>query len=175
MNKKNSADLPRQEDAIEIELSAQELITLSCQPKPVPSPFMREPLPSELKANTVAATRRATRRWWRQPLAIACAGAVSFLAIGAAYRGGTAHQESPPEALSQISQSPLVGTESPSARQELKPVRIQNPFDKHEVFEFAAGTTAQEARDAVADTLLKRAIERQAQFDSRHSTRRRAT
>jgi hypothetical protein len=40
------------------------------------------------------------------------------------------------------------------------PVRVQNPFDASEVFEFPAGTSAAEARDAVADLLLKRAMER---------------
>jgi hypothetical protein len=37
------------------------------------------------------------------------------------------------------------------------PVRFTNPFDKSEVFEFPAGTTRAEARDAVADILLQRA------------------
>jgi hypothetical protein len=43
---------------------------------------------------------------------------------------------------------------------EIKPVRFANPFDRGEVFEFPPGTSEAEARDAVADLLLKRARER---------------
>ncbi len=46
---------------------------------------------------------------------------------------------------------------------ELPPVRFKNPFDKTEVFEFPAGTTRAEARDAVAEILRQRAQERLAQ------------
>jgi hypothetical protein len=41
------------------------------------------------------------------------------------------------------------------------PVRFRNPFDATEVFEFPAGTSDADARDAVAALLLKRAQERQ--------------
>lgn len=41
------------------------------------------------------------------------------------------------------------------------PLRVKNPFDASEVFEFPAGTTKEEARSAIADILLKRAQERQ--------------
>jgi hypothetical protein len=38
-----------------------------------------------------------------------------------------------------------------------EPVLFKNPFDRTEVFEFPAGTTQQEARDAVAKLLMDRA------------------
>lgn len=41
------------------------------------------------------------------------------------------------------------------------PVRFANPFDANEVFEFAPGTTDDEAREEVAQILVKRAMERQ--------------
>jgi hypothetical protein len=47
---------------------------------------------------------------------------------------------------------------SPSATD--LPVRIRNPFDRTEVFEFPPGTSQDEARQAVADRLLDRARER---------------
>ncbi len=50
----------------------------------------------------------------------------------------------------------VVDTATPGA----PPVRFTNPFDKSEVFEFPAGTTRAEARDAVADILMQRATER---------------
>jgi hypothetical protein len=40
------------------------------------------------------------------------------------------------------------------------PVRFANPFDKREVFEFPAGTSQADARDAVAEILYERAQER---------------
>jgi hypothetical protein len=57
---------------------------------------------------------------------------------------------------------------------EQPPVRVQNPFDKHEVFEFPAGTTLEAAHAAVADTLLERARERQAEYDAKHPRKRRS-
>jgi hypothetical protein len=52
-------------------------------------------------------------------------------------------------------------------------VKFVNPFDAREVFEFPAGTTRAEARDAVAEILLQRARDRQGLFTDRN--RRRAT
>jgi hypothetical protein len=40
------------------------------------------------------------------------------------------------------------------------PVRIRNAFDRTEVFEFPAGTSKDEAREAVAEILRQRALER---------------
>lgn len=54
------------------------------------------------------------------------------------------------------------------------PVRVSNPFDRSEVFEFPAGTTPEAAKSAVADALLERARERQAEYDARHPKRRRS-
>jgi hypothetical protein len=55
----------------------------------------------------------------------------------------------PPPAL------PLPPAEPAAAAAE--PVLFKNPFDRSEVFEFPAGTTQQEARDAVAQLLMDRA------------------
>jgi hypothetical protein len=49
------------------------------------------------------------------------------------------------------------------------PMRFANPFDASEVFEFPAGTTETEAREAVADFLVERAINRQARLNSKPS------
>jgi hypothetical protein len=43
-------------------------------------------------------------------------------------------------------------------------VQVRNPFDATEVFEFPAGTSADESREKVAALLLKRASERRAQW-----------
>jgi hypothetical protein len=52
------------------------------------------------------------------------------------------------------------------------PVRFANPFDASETFEFPAGTTETEAREAVADFLLERAMNRQARLDLKPSRMR---
>jgi hypothetical protein len=36
-------------------------------------------------------------------------------------------------------------------------VKLANPFDRTEIFEFPAGTSAEEAQERVAETLLQRA------------------
>jgi hypothetical protein len=43
------------------------------------------------------------------------------------------------------------------------PVRVRNPFDKSETFEFPPGTTLYDARQSVADVLLQRARDRRGQ------------
>jgi hypothetical protein len=44
---------------------------------------------------------------------------------------------------------------------ETEPVRLTNPFDAKEVFEFSPGTSQDAAREAVAEILMKRAMARQ--------------
>ena len=39
-------------------------------------------------------------------------------------------------------------------------MRVKNPFDPKEVFEFPAGTTRAEAREIVSELLLQRAVNR---------------
>lgn len=51
---------------------------------------------------------------------------------------------------------------APEAAQDL-PVRIANPFDPEEVFEFPAGTSEAAARDAAAEILMERARSRRSQ------------
>jgi hypothetical protein len=55
---------------------------------------------------------------------------------------------------------------------EGEPVRIANPFDKSEVFEFPEGTSEAEARAAMTEMLMERARERYAQLDSQLHKRR---
>jgi hypothetical protein len=59
--------------------------------------------------------------------------------------------------------TPVVTADEP----EGEPVRVRNPFDKTEVFEFPAGTTLAEARALMNEMLLERARERYAQIDRR--------
>jgi hypothetical protein len=50
-----------------------------------------------------------------------------------------------------------------------EPLRVANPFDATEVFEFPAGTSEADAHEAVAGFLLERATRRGVIGDRRHS------
>lgn len=50
-----------------------------------------------------------------------------------------------------------------------EPLRVANPFDSSEIFEFPAGTSDADAREAIAGFLLDRATRRGATRDHRHS------
>ncbi|HEY4214631.1 MAG TPA: hypothetical protein VGM84_24355 [Steroidobacteraceae bacterium] len=55
--------------------------------------------------------------------------------------------------------------------EESLPVYFRNPFDASEVFEFPPGTSQTDARDAVAELLMKRARERLSALDKLRSLR----
>lgn len=78
----------------------------------------------------------------------------------------------PPPSLALANETPRVSAAPVVVEQPT--VRVRNPFDKHEVFEFPAGTTPEEAHAAVADTLLERARGRQAEYDAKHPRKRRS-
>ena len=167
MTEQKLRDLPAQEETGEIELSGEELKVLSRVNPSTAS--VAAPAAAEAKTTS---SRPIHRVMWRWPVALACAGAVSLAAIGAGYRVNTLNEMSARAAL--VAQLQDV---TPSVQAEpvyAEPVRLQNPFDKREVFEFPAGTSEQEARDAMADMLLKRAIDRQAAYDARHPRRKSA-
>jgi len=65
---------------------------------------------------------------------------------------------------------PVARAPAANAQPQGTVVQVVNPFDATEVFEFQAGTTESEARDAVAELLLQRAGERRRQgLDLRHA------
>ena len=66
----------------------------------------------------------------------------------------TVSEPNTPEALAAPDQA---AAQNPT---EPEPVRVKNPFDHSEVFEFPAGTSLKEARQSIADILMQRAHER---------------
>jgi hypothetical protein len=105
--------------------------------------------------------QKTTSRWppW---VFIVGIGAALVVATAAAYGGKVfappiPAMEPPPLLIAEVDEAAtVVPIEQPPA----EPVRVRNPFDKAEVFEFPAGTSAEAARDAVAEMLLARARER---------------
>jgi hypothetical protein len=55
---------------------------------------------------------------------------------------------------------PALAREATPVRASAPTVKLQNPFDPAEIFEFPAGTSEDEARDTAASLLLERARHR---------------
>lgn len=131
----------------ELELSAEELIALSNDPqlRQQASPTTQSPQPS-----------KDSRHKLSQSLSLIAAVGV----IGATYV--LTSPKSSPQSVANTWQ-PTAQSEEPAPQQlaEGEPVRFANPFDADEVFEFPPGTPETQARDAVAEVLLKRAMSRQ--------------
>jgi hypothetical protein len=149
----------------EVELSAEDLLGLAApcnNNERLPEPLVK-------KAIAPAAPSVAARRSLSTSHVVA-SGILTLGVIAAAYfavasSGGGGRlmtQERAPQ-----SQLPASAPAS-----EGEPVRFANPFDPKEVFEFPAGTSEAEARDAVAEMLMERAMERQGKFDARVSDNR---
>ena len=82
----------------------------------------------------------------------------------------TVAPEVPTSAPTSVPASPPALAQAPapaSPATQDAPVRFKNPFDASEVFEFPAGTSRAEMRDAVAELLSQRALERQSLFAKR--------
>jgi hypothetical protein len=145
------------EDTIELELTAAEMRGLSRAAR------------KAYATRVDSAGKRAIRLW---PMALAAA-LVGVAAI-VAWRPGPPHQAAP-----RTPPTPAIATTPPPASQpaallepqELQkpqeldepqrpPMRVRNPFDAKEVFEFPAGTTKAEARKKVSEILLQRAVDR---------------
>jgi hypothetical protein len=85
-------------------------------------------------------------------IAIALALTVAAVAAGSALFGGLRPTEPAP-----VAQPEWVALQTEPAGE---PVRVANPFDATEIFEFPAGTSEADARDAVAGFLMERATSR---------------
>jgi hypothetical protein len=173
MSEEQDRDLPHEEEIAEIELSAEQLRGLT-QTRRSAAPAANATLtaPSQAAAAEIAAPPGVGR--WKAAAAFTGMGSVLALAATIGYQGMRSapavpppapaveqiEEPQPPQVIAQVSEEP--------------PVLVPNPFDKSEVFEFPAGTTPDAARAAIADTLLERARERQAEYDAKHPKRRRS-
>jgi hypothetical protein len=140
----------------------QELKNPVVQPAPAPSPIKRapttEPLPKQLPTRQSAAVQarpRIARAHLTVGLAFVTAAIVLVTVLYKYSDPMRADESSPAAMLPQAERSNYEFREAGPL-----PVRVQNPFDASEVFEFPPGTSAADARDAVADVLMKRAAER---------------
>jgi hypothetical protein len=155
------------EDTIELELSAEQLLALSraaavSQPSPAPVRSAEKSLPkvpplTQGKAPEGAAPSKGRRG--ARPAVVLSIAAASVLLGGAAYLATTRAR---PVHVAADTVSGSAAPEAPAPPSaDNAPVRFTNPFDAREVFQFPPGTSETEARDAVADLLLQRARDRQ--------------
>ena len=128
---------------------------------------------AESHAPNVSATmiRQALRRLPLHALGIVGIAAVTAVAI-ASIAHHNAHHDAP--VLAQVSTVPAAPEPEAAAPEteaapdpataataaQPQPVRVKNPFDHSEVFEFPAGTSLKEARQSMAQTLMQRAHDR---------------
>ncbi len=149
----------------EVELSAQDLLELS---NPCDDNKRTAPELQSAKITPAASAARSNEPVSRVFVSAAVvAGVIGALYVVMAPTNDVRQAQiiQPPQPQAQL-------LASAPTMSEAEPVRFANPFDANEVFEFPAGTSQAEARDAVADILMARAMERQRQFDARVSNNR---
>ena len=159
------------EDTIELELSPQDLLTLSraSEEENAPAPLLEATFTcAEPAVTQVSSPRRSTPRMNGLPLA-RIAGvlgiAAAVMALGSAAHRPVVGRSVTPAAIN-LSGPAAVTTHQPA--ESMGPtIRIRNPFDASEVFEFSPGTSEAEARQAMAKVLLQRARDRQFRSEGR--------
>jgi hypothetical protein len=181
---------PENDDTIEMVLteSAMQLLSQAAapteQPRPGPNPPLKAPeVPalSEVRAIPMASAisgaspprePRPAMSTPRLALLLSAVAVASALVTAVTYFAMTRPGRPAPVATSIVSipPAPVTVAQPPPAPAPLpapelstppEPVQFVNPFDRKEVFEFPAGTSKAEARDAVAELLYERAQERQ--------------
>ena len=123
------------EGVFEVELSSQELLAIT-QPRAPDKPR----IPSRLAYGVGAA---------------AVVAVAAVLIVSRACR-----IEEPTRAAAVVTTPPAVAALPPAPEPAAPAVKFANPFDRTEVFEFPAGTSRAQARQKVAEVLIKRAQER---------------
>jgi hypothetical protein len=167
MSAPQSRNIPSQEGPRDIELSAEEVKSLL---RPRLTLAERR---AAREAAAVAAKSPSKRASAWQIGAVACAAAVAAIAGVVYLYKFSAAPVPPPAVVVPVEIDPV--TPSVQKLAAVGPViRIKNPFDKREVFEFPPGTSKAEAQDAVARLLLERAIDRGALYTSNTARRRKS-
>jgi hypothetical protein len=165
---------PEDDDTIEMELSESAMRLLyqaAALPLEPSCPTTKNPAANAPEAPAAAARKGAPRgsaapsRQPRFGMFFAIVAAASALLTAVVYLA-SARVRRPDSVAPRVvaaPAAPVSATPSPpsSPSTDATPVRFVNPFDRKEVFEFPPGTSAADAREAVAELLSQRARERQ--------------
>jgi hypothetical protein len=166
---------PSGDDTIELQLTAEQVRDLSLAAEEAEAVALAE-ISSVAAPNRTAPAfappeplfqvgpARRTRRWHPAGIAKMAAATVAY----AAFAWWSASQlAARPQPAATAAAKPAVVIPPPAlvASSPKPAVQVINPFDPKEVFEFPAGTSPAEGREQVAQVLLKRARERQSQWE----------
>jgi hypothetical protein len=173
MSEPNDMNADAQDADVELDLGADELraLAVACASRELQRDFVtraakplvnasippaRSASPSRAHASRSLERLRAMSRFGL-PLGLV----IAVIGVSALYAYLTAPGGSRQPSMTTLTQS---AAQQEWAAPELhgEPVHFANPFDASEVFEFPPGTTEAEAREAVADFLIERAMSRQA-------------
>jgi hypothetical protein len=159
MSKPNDVSAIAEDGDAEIEFSADDLLALSvagASEDPSPDPMTS---PAALSIPPACA-RPSIDRTPARRMALSVGAVVAIVAAGGLFNAqpftGNTLEASSSLGSQQRELSP------PKPVLDIEPVRFVNPFDPNEVFEFPPGTSEASAREAVAELLMDRAVERQA-------------
>jgi hypothetical protein len=169
MSEPNRMNPNTDNDNAEVELSAEDLRALAavCESNPGdPATSTAHPVGNPTIPSAASASCPRTNAWLAVSFALV-AGITAVIAI----QTNVIPNRSPEKATA-VSHQSAFEREWVNAQPDGDPVRFANPFDASEVFEFSPGTTESEARDAVAEFLIERAMNRQARLDGKSSRRR---
>lgn len=154
------------DDTIELQLTPEQLLGLS-QAADLVEPVEPDPISPVISPPPLLLAGRPARhsRLWHLASVAKMAGAM--LAYVALAWLGASQLAGKPHALAASALRPTVVVPRPVLiTSPSKPtVRVINPFDATEVFEFPAGTSQADDREKVAQILLQRARERHSQWE----------
>jgi hypothetical protein len=147
----------------EVELTADDLRALSAGSN---GDVQKDPAAASAASKEAAQKQADSGERGVSRLTLPLSVAIALMAAAAGLH--QSFKESSVDHPSTVSATALAAQEEwPTASREANAVRFANPFDASEVFEFPAGTTEAEAREAVAGFLVERAKTRQARLDSK--------
>jgi hypothetical protein len=159
------------DDTIEMELTAEQQLKLSqaadaattavCPAESPPTPAVGVG-PIDETSLQGGRTKRLRVRPLILIVALVGVTAAITLRVAGQMRGTDLIQPHPRVVVRQVT-PPIAPPPPISPQPQAPPVRVRNPFDVTEVFEFPAATSKTEAREAVAKILLARAQDRRGQ------------
>jgi hypothetical protein len=147
------------DDTLELQLTPEQLLGLS------EASELAEPVaPAQISAVAAPGPASRFRRWHLTRIAKMAGATVGYIALAWWSSSQLAWR---PEPIATAAATPTVVIPRPAliTSSSQPTVRVINPFDATEVFEFPAGTNHAEGREKVAQILLQRARERQSQWE----------
>lgn len=166
---------PANDDTIELQLTPEQFLELSqaagmaepvapTQISAVGAPGRKSPAFASSQPLFKVSPASHVRRWHHTPIVKMAGAIIAYVALAWWSASQLAGESRPPTTAAArptvVIPRPALLTSSPKAT-----VRVMNPFDATEVFEFPAGTSDAEGREKVAQILLQRARKRQSQWE----------